>query len=142
MAQKKSLKIALSVIPIIVIIIAVVLYVRDVAAPVERDVTGTIVSIDPDNRQATVEVLHPKTGELFELRGEVAPDCVILVGDETAELADLKPGMTIHAEGLLYKLDRRVVAQRVEAEPLPAEPAAPPTSPEETSTTTDGQETS
>jgi len=74
---------------------------------------GEIVSIDPAARTGVLRIIHPKSGELFDLAGEIAPNCEIVVGHEPAAIAALSPGEQIHADGQLFR-SGRMIATRLE----------------------------
>ncbi|MBN2445976.1 MAG: hypothetical protein JXO22_04590 [Phycisphaerae bacterium] len=93
-------------------------YLYKQTLPVERSVSGKITSLDSEQRTAVLEVIHPKTGDVIEISGEVSPDCQILMDGKQATMADLAAGMRVNAHGLLYRGSRppRVVATRVVVE--------------------------
>lgn len=118
MASKSSAKLGLTVVGIVAIIGVVIFYVARSAAPREVEADGTIVALDANAGKATVEVAHPKSGELIKINGEVADDTEIFIGDTPATIHDLSVGMKINASGLLYPIEKRIVARRVVAAPL------------------------
>lgn len=81
--------------------------------PRHASIDVTIVSIDPATRSGVVRFVHPKSGEQYELRGELAPDCEIIVGGRPADVEAIQPGDRAHADGLFYRTGR-IVATRLE----------------------------
>lgn len=66
---------------------------------VTRTVEGTIVELDPATRRATLEVIHPKTGEPIRIPGRVPPECSLEIDGAPARLADLRIGDTAKVRG-------------------------------------------
>ncbi len=82
--------------------IAVLIYVRNTTPVVEMG-NGTIRSLDPVKRQASVEVILPATGTTRELQGDIAPDCAIEIDGKPAALADLRVGDSVQVRA---RIDR------------------------------------
>lgn len=86
------------------------------AAPIEREVSGKIVSLDVATRRGEFEFVHPKNGQPIKLVGDIAPECAITIDGATANLADLRVGESARIYGRLSRLSGEVVAQRVQVE--------------------------
>lgn len=119
MAAKQKTRLIVGVVGIVVAVIGGALYVNNALQPTSGKITGTITELDLNQRTATLEFIHPKTGKRYELVGTVSPDCVITRDGEQIALDALAVGTTVSAEGLLYRASQQVVATRVEvlAEP-------------------------
>lgn len=85
---------------------------------------GTILSIDVASRQATIEFVHPKSGQRFQLAGDVPADCNIHIDGKPATLADLKVGEQVRVEGTVGR-DKHVVAKSVWVTRAPTTTSAP-----------------
>jgi hypothetical protein len=77
-----------------------------------RTISGRITSIDTNSRTASLEFVHPKTGETLRLHGQVPLDCDIRIDDRPATLAELQPGERVEVEGIVHR-DRTLSAIRV-----------------------------
>lgn len=95
--------------------------------PRHASVDVTIVSLDAATRSGIVSFVHPKSGERYELRGELAPECEILVDGQPAEIGALKPGERGRADGMFYR-SGKIVATRLDLKSEPATPASAVTS--------------
>lgn len=120
MAAKSNTRIIVGILGVLAIAIGGGVYVMNSMKPVERDITGMVTGIDPAKGQATLEIIHPKTGKPIALTGTVAPDCVITRDGESIALADINVGDKVWAMGKLYRMTMSVVATEVKV----LEPAA------------------
>lgn len=119
--NKLTNPLVISIIGVVIIVGAGITYVTRMQQPIEREgIEGIITQLDPLTRAASLEIMHPKTGRPIEIEGEVAADCLILRDGQQISMADLEPGVSIKADGLLYPLSRRIVATRVEVVPAAA----------------------
>lgn len=103
---------AFGLIGLVAVLIAGGIYMYRVAQPIEKTIRGKIVAMDVAARTGTFEIVHPKTGETFELAGSVPVECEIIIDGKPAKLADLKVGEDLEATGLLYRTGH-VTAQKL-----------------------------
>jgi hypothetical protein len=108
---------------------AILIAVLSLNGPGEKvkTVSGRIRSIDTAARTASLEIVHPKTGEKLLLEGRVPLDCDIRIDDRPATLADLRPGERIEVEGIIHR-DRSLSANRVRASRVEATVSSQPAS--------------
>jgi hypothetical protein len=112
----------------LVILAALVVYFRERSVGVLRTVQATLTQIDLAQRTATVQFIHPRSGETISLKGMVSADCSVEVDGRPAALADLVIGDRAWVQGVISRNDT-VSAVRVwvyRKEPVP--PKAPATS--------------
>lgn len=99
-------------------LIAVVLfggaYAWHWSIPTKRTLDGTLLSVDATARAGILRFVHPKTGETFDLRGEIDSTCEITLDGAAADISALPPGISIRAEGMFYR-SGRIVATRLDA---------------------------
>lgn len=87
-------------------------YVYRLLQPREGRVRGVITEVDAAQRTATLEFVHPRTGDTFELRGTVPAETPIHGPGGELAFDDVAVGSEVEARGLLYP-DRRIVALEV-----------------------------
>lgn len=67
-----------------------------------RELTGaTITAIDPHQRTAEIEFLHPKSGEKMRLAADVPAGCEILLDGKPLPLAELRVGDKVDVKGTI-----------------------------------------
>jgi hypothetical protein len=91
-----------------------------------RTAEGTIVQIDTATRQAVFEIVHPKTGKPLRIEGSVPQECDIQIDGKAAQLADLRVGEKVRAEGTIYP-DLAIVVNWVRVHRPVAATASQPT---------------
>jgi hypothetical protein len=111
MAKDMKTRLIIAVVAIVVVIVVGSEYRRQQKDSV-RQIEGTITAIDVAARQASVEFVHPKSGQRFQLAGDVPADCEIRIDDKPATLADLKVGDVVQVKGTMGD-NRRVTATAV-----------------------------
>ena len=92
-------------------------------APRTVKVKGTLVSVDPAARTATLRYVEKKTGQTKEIVGRAAPDCQVTLDGRSVPLTDLRPGDEVEVRGK-HTLLAGAAAQSVQAH----RPAGGPTS--------------
>ncbi len=92
-----------------------------------RTVSGRVVSMDTTLRTASLEIVHPKTGETLHLEGHVPLDCNIFIDGRPASLAELRAGERVDVEGIIHR-DGTLSANRVSASRTETAPSNDPAS--------------
>ena len=91
-----------------------------------RTVEGTIVQIDASAREATLDIIHPKTGQPLKIMGLVPDDCDIKIDGVEANLDDLRVGERAQVNGTISR-SLRIAANWVRVSRQPAtQPATTP----------------
>jgi len=111
MRKDTQKRVVIAVVAIAVVIVVGSLYRKRHQTNVYQT-QGTITGIDVARRQASLEFTHPKSGQHFQLAGEVPEDCRISIDDKPATLADLKVGDTVRVEGTIDS-SKRVTAKAI-----------------------------
>jgi hypothetical protein len=81
----------------LVILCAAAFFLRAIE-PRIRSLDGTIVTIDHDAAEATLELRNPKNGKMIRETGRIAEDCQFFVGDRPAEPSAFRPGDEVTVE--------------------------------------------
>src|SRR5438034_5850483 len=79
--------------------ISAVAYWNQINKATLKEKDATIVSLDPAARTARIRIIHPKTGEAFELAGDVPSECEIFIDGRPAQMSELTPGETVRVKG-------------------------------------------
>jgi len=77
-----------------------------------REITGTVTSLDPTARTASLVFAHPKTGEPIELSGQVPLECDIRIDDKPAQIAELKVGDVVQVRATIHN-NAKITANRI-----------------------------
>ena len=129
-------KLALLIVPIIIVaaLAGVGGYLWRLAQPqeVKKPIEGTVLAIDVGARTAAIEFVHPKSGELMKIEGEIAEDCRLHAHGSDVALADMHAGDKVKVAGKLYKFpavrmvatDVELVQRRVVPTTQPSDPAS------------------
>lgn len=127
MGTESRKRIATALIGVAVLATAGLGYAYRELRPKVHTVEGTIVQLDPESRRATIEIRHPRTGQLIDVRGEVPADCEIHIDGQPASLADLKLGERARVQGTIT-VNGRITARwvRVHRTEQPTGPSLEP----------------
>jgi len=112
--KHRKTRLAIGIVGIAAMLVVGLGHAQRKLAPTRREVTGTLTRVDPGARTISLEVVHPRNGQMLEVTGQVPDACEIRIGERSASLAELLVGERVTAEGLLYS-DGRAVALRLEA---------------------------
>jgi len=94
-------KVLIGVIVGLVLVVWAAMYVLDEFKPHYVTVTGTLVEVDPDARTATLKFVHPKSGKPMTVKGQVPPDCQILIDGKPQPFDALKSGSEATVEATI-----------------------------------------
>lgn len=103
---------------IVAVLIAGYFHTREELSPTVRVVDGTIARIDAEKRLASVDVIHPRTGPVISIKGEVPADCRIELYGKPATLNELEAGQRVTVEGTIWPT-KRVTANWMNAQSVP-----------------------
>lgn len=109
--QRRNRTIA-TVIAVVAIVTLASVYAWKWITPRETSFEGTLVSVNATSRIGTLRIVHPKSGQSIDIRGELDPNCEVRIADRPASVNDLAAGDRIRADGKLYRWGA-VVATRV-----------------------------
>jgi hypothetical protein len=128
MANQKRTRAVVAIIGIVVLVALGGGGVRRLLHTEVRTVSGTVTRIDPAARVASIQIVHPKTGQTITIDGRVPPDCDIQIDQQPAALHDLRVGDAVTVEGTVH-WDRTVSANWVRvSRAAPGSAGAPATS--------------
>jgi type II secretory pathway pseudopilin PulG len=120
-------RIGLAAVGVVVVVIFAVSYGSKRSAEKVRQERGTITQIDLAQRMATIEIIHPRSGQLVPITGFVPEPCEIRLDDRPAGLGDLRVGDRVVVEGRIDR-DKNITARWIHAtraaSPAAAESAA------------------
>jgi hypothetical protein len=88
-------------------------------------VEGTLTSLDVATRQAALEVINPRDGQLLEIYGYVPPGCPIHLNAQPVTLEKLTAGDRVVVHATWDRKRKKATAASVEAM-RPARPASAP----------------
>ncbi|MFO0838723.1 MAG: hypothetical protein U1D55_09355 [Phycisphaerae bacterium] len=99
--MKNRQKIVIAVVGLIVVGVAAYVQVNRAAESKVRRIRGTVVSVDPLARRATIEFVHPRSGKTIRVTGEAAPNCDVRIGERSASMDEVRVGDSVVVEGAM-----------------------------------------
>jgi hypothetical protein len=101
MSAKRKTRPVLAAAAVVILLAAWLGYKINKRTHVVREISGTVLSVDPDERTASIEFIHPRTGKAFQLTGHVPETCDITIDGKPATLRDIRVGDVVRAQGAL-----------------------------------------
>jgi hypothetical protein len=100
-------------------------YLRSRSGPKSIAVKATVLGISPGTRSATLEYVHPNSGQRLQGSGSIPMNCEILIDGRPGQFTDIRPGDAVTITGIMNSdrqfLARRVVLQRTPPATRPAD---------------------
>ncbi len=96
----------------VVVVLAIATQVRKGKSKTIRQIEGKITAVDVVTRTASIEFVHPKSGQVHEISSYVPPNCEIMIDGQPGEMADIQVGEMVRAEGAIGR-DNEVSVKRV-----------------------------
>jgi hypothetical protein len=96
-----------------VVVLCVAACFLQMIEPRIRQLSGTIVAINPNAAEATLELRNPKTGKLVRRTGEVAKTCEFFVGEEPADASNFNAGDAVDVTIEIHPYPFRIIVMKV-----------------------------
>ncbi len=111
MAKNDKIRIGVGIIGVVLVLV-IGSKMRSSDKPKEREIEGTITAVNVSLRTASVEFVHPKTGQTMTISSEIPPDCDIQIDGKPAQLEDVRVGESARVVGTMQK-DKSVTVRAV-----------------------------
>lgn len=96
MQENRRKRLIIAVVGVTAVVLGFVAYASKTFTSVEREIDGRIVELDANARTASLEIVHPKSGQLIVVDGKAGPQCEVTVDGKAASLDDLRIGDRAH----------------------------------------------
>ena len=91
-----------------------------------RENVGTVLSLDLARRTASVEIIHPRTGQAFRMEGQLPDGCPVTLDGEPSDFGEIRVGDRVLLKRTGMKLLAVDIRRSVAVDAGPAASASAP----------------